>query len=112
MLFVPRLVAIVGWCICITGQAIAEDYLPLLSNATGKQIGKAFRTDGQRPTKDTAASDKRACLLDSREIPTSVVDKITALSKANREAAEIEATKAVIPCMRKRGWRIELTPGV
>jgi hypothetical protein len=91
---------------------MADDYLPLLSNATGKEIAKAFRPDGQPPAKDKAASDKRACLLDSREIPANVVDRLTTLSRTNREAAEIEVTKAVIPCMRKKGWRIELTPGV
>jgi hypothetical protein len=28
--------------------------------------------------------------------------------KTDREAAEIEAIKAIIPCMKKKGWRTEL----
>jgi hypothetical protein len=50
-----------------------------------------------------AADDKRSCL--EREVPKALVDR---LSMLDRQTAEIEITKAVIPCMAKKGWRIEL----
>ena len=88
--------------------AIADDYLPLISTVTGREIGRVYRTDGAPPTKTRAETDKRACLLDPQEVPNTVSDRLSALARNNREAAEIEIAKAVIPCMAKKGWRTVL----
>jgi hypothetical protein len=79
--------------------AIADDYLPVISTVTGREIGRVYRTDGASPTKTRAETDKRACLLDPQEVPNTVSDRLSALARNNREAAEIEIAKVVIPCM-------------
>lgn len=91
--------------ILMTSVAFADDYLPLTSNVTGREIGMAYRTDGMPPTKARAESDTKACMHDPREVPNPVADRISALARTDREAAEIELAKAVTPCMAKKGWR-------
>jgi hypothetical protein len=87
-------------------MALADDYLPWMSTATGREIGRAYRLDGTPPTKARGESDKKACLLDPREVPNAVADGLSALARTDRAAAEIEIAKVVIPCMAKKGWRI------
>jgi len=94
--------------ISLCGLAYAEDYLPLLSSGTGREIARSYRSDGKQPARELGDADKRACLLDPNEVPNSVGDRISALMKTDREAAEIEAIKAIVPCMKKKGWRTEL----
>lgn len=85
----------------------SQTFLPILGG-DGKEIGKAFRTDGKAPSNADAASDKRACLLDPKEISTSEVQRVQKVVTADRKAGEIEVNKLIMPCMKKRGWRIEL----
>jgi hypothetical protein len=89
----------------ISSVALADDYLPLTSNVTGREIGMAYRTDGMPPTKARAESDTKSCMHDPREVPNPVADRISALARTDREAAEIELAKAITPCMAKKGWR-------
>jgi hypothetical protein len=84
--------------------SLAADYLPVTSTLTGQEIARAYRTDGSFPNKALAADDKRSCL--EREVPKALVDRLSTL---DRQTAEIEITKAVIPCMAKKGWRIEIS---
>jgi hypothetical protein len=91
--------------ILVIGVALADDYVPLTSNVSGREFGRAYRTDGMPPTKARAESDTKACLHDPREVPDPVADRISALGRTDREAAEIEIAKAVTPCMAKKGWR-------
>ena len=86
-----------------SGPIFGEDYLPLLSTTTGREIGRSYRTDGTPPTKARGDADKRACLLDPHEVPSSVVERIKSLT--DREAMEIEVAKAISRCMAKKGWR-------
>jgi hypothetical protein len=97
-----------GVSISLCERACAEDYLPLLSSVTGREIARSYRSDGKPPAKELGDADKRACFLDENEVPNRVGDKISALMKTDREAAGIEAIKAIIPCMKKKGWRTEL----
>lgn len=86
-------------------MALAEDYLPLTSTLTGREIAQAYRTDGTPPTKARGDNDKKACFLDPREVPKVVLDRLSALARTDREAADIELLKVIIPCMAKKGWR-------
>ena len=88
------------------GVATGADYLPLMSTLTGREIARAFRTDETPPTKARADADKRACLLDRVEVPNATASRLSALAKTDREAAEIEITRAIVQCMAKKGWRI------
>lgn len=101
-----------GVLIGLCGMACAEDYLPVLSSATGKEIARSYRSDGKPPTKELGDADRRACFLDENEVPNKVGDKISALMKTDRQAAELEAIKATTSCMKKKGWRTEVVDKV
>jgi hypothetical protein len=86
--------------------AFADEYLPLMSKATGREIGKTYPSDGTPLTRARADSDKNTCLLDPHEVPNAVAARLSTLAQTDREAAEIEAAKAITACMAKKGWRI------
>jgi hypothetical protein len=96
---------IVFFIVFFSWGAVAQEYVPLMSAATGREIARAYRTDGTAPTEARAAGDKKACLLDPKEISNAVADRLSALVRTDREAAEVEVAKAVIPCMARKGWR-------
>lgn len=94
--------------ILFTHAANAGEYLPYLSTATGKEIGRTVRTDGSYPSKERAIADKRSCLTDPAELPDAKAAELGALAKKDRVAAEIAIARAIEPCMAKRGWKIIL----
>lgn len=90
--------------------ARAEDYLSMLSVFTGREIGRAYRTDGTIPKQADNSKDQNACANDPREIPKADADRIGELARTDREAASIELARAIGPCMARKGWRIAI-PG-
>lgn len=106
----PRLICFVAAMAVIlsSNHVQADNYVPMISSATGKEIARMFRTNGGPVSKEQAAKDKRDCLLDPREISDSEAKRLSALGRTNREAAEIESAKVVAPCVAKKGWRTEV----
>ena len=87
-----------------SGQGVG---LPITS-ADGREFGVTYRVDGSRPSREQAERDKRDCLSNPSEVGSNDVARLQRLARSDRDAAEREIAKAVIPCMAKKGWRIVL----
>ena len=94
----------------MVGSAQSKEYLPLISNVSGHEIGRMYRTDGASPSKTQADIDKKSCLLDPNEISDAVANRINALLRTDRGAAARELARAVTPCMANKGWRLVIGP--
>jgi hypothetical protein len=92
----------------ISAEGRTQTGVPLVSTASGRELGMAYRTDDTQPTQESAIRDKRACLMDAKEVSEKEVARLSTLAKADRDAAEREVARAVIPCMAKKGWRTVL----
>jgi hypothetical protein len=93
---------------CVSGLAIGADYLPFNSTASGKEIARMSRLDGSSPSKERAATDKLECTNEPKSFSAAQEERINALIKTDREAAEIEIFRGIAPCLAKRGWRVVL----
>ena len=93
------------------GPVRADDYLVMQSPLTGQEIGRAYRTDGLKPMEADGANDQNACIKDPRELSKADAGRIADLARTDREAAWIELTTVVSPCMAKKGWRIVILGG-
>ena len=91
----------------LSTPAIAQDYIPQLSTATGQEIGRAFRTDGKVPTKDGARNDRYDCVLN--QLSEQEAKRLALLARKDKAAGEAAMIRAVTPCMAKKGWRIKVT---
>jgi hypothetical protein len=91
----------------LSTPASAQDYIPQLSTTTGQEIGQAFRTDGKAPTKDGARNDRHDCVLN--QIPEQEAKRLALLARKDKAAGEAAVLRAVMPCMARKGWRIEVT---
>lgn len=85
---------------------LADEYLPMISAATGREFGRYYRADGSAPTRVQGEADKLSCIMDEGEVSKSVADRISVLAKTSREAAEVELAKAIRSCMSAKGWQI------
>jgi len=93
------------------GPVRADDYLVMQSPLSGQEIGRAYRTDGVKPKEADSANDQNACIKDPRELSKADAGRIAELARTDREAAWIELTTVVSPCMAKKGWRIVILGG-
>ncbi|MBX9944147.1 MAG: hypothetical protein K2Y40_08720 [Reyranella sp.] len=98
------------------GPAYADGYLSMLSVLTGREIGRAYRTDGKIPKQADNTNDQNACANDPREVSRADADRIGELARTDREAASIELARVTGPCMARKGWRIVIAdadiPGI
>ncbi|GEM_PF-7088967 len=98
------------------GPARADGYLSMLSVLTGREIGRAYRTDGTIPKQADNTNDQNACASDLREVSKTDADRISELARTDREAASIELARLTGPCMARKGWRIVIAdsdiPGI
>lgn len=88
------------------GPARADGYLSMLSVRTGREIGRAYRTDGTIPKQADNTNDQNACANDPREVSRTDADRISELARTDREVASIELARVTGPCMARKGWRI------
>jgi hypothetical protein len=84
----------------LSTTAYAQDYIPMLSTATGQEIGRAFRTDGRVPTKDGARNDRHDCVLN--QLPDREAKRLALLARKDKAAGEVTLLRALTPCMAKR----------
>jgi hypothetical protein len=100
----------------LIGPARADGYLSMLSVLTGREIGRAYRTDGTIPKQADNTNDQSACANDPRVVSKTDADRIGRLAQTDREAASIALARVIGSCMARKGWRIVIAgadiPGI